>query len=123
MKTLNTIILLILLTTGSFAHNRFYVSGPVRSAETGEALIGVTVYDTLTNTGTITNQYGFYSLMLVKGKHVLKYSYLDYKSKVVEIDLTETTEFTIELAPKGHEMAETNIQIPSKRKREIVTEL
>ncbi len=40
------------------------ISGYVLDAKTGERLIGATVVDTYSGTGTVTNVNGFYSLTL-----------------------------------------------------------
>ncbi len=54
------------------------MSGYIRDAETGEDLIGVTVYDQLSKKGTITNAYGFYSLTLDADSIDLRITYIGY---------------------------------------------
>ena len=39
--------------------------------------------------GTITNEYGFYSLTLPKGNHILQINYLGYRTKKENIILNE----------------------------------
>jgi len=62
-------------------------SGYVKDSKNGEKLIGVNVYVKGTTTGTSTNEYGFYSLTLPKGKYELVASYIGYTPLIKEIDL------------------------------------
>src|SRR5205809_1943756 len=48
------------------------ISGYVRDAKSGEPVIGATVFYPEQNTGVNTDQYGYFSLTLSKGRHVLK---------------------------------------------------
>lgn len=63
LKYLKAMVFLPLL---SFSQN-VTVSGYLKDAETGETLIGATVYSTKTKTRASANTYGFYSLSLPKG--------------------------------------------------------
>lgn len=51
---------------------RATISGYVRDAKSGEPVIGATVLNMEQNTGVATDQYGYFSLTLPKGRHVLK---------------------------------------------------
>lgn len=66
---------------------RFTISGYVRDGETTESLIGATVYLKGTTVGTVTNEYGFYSLTLPKGIKRMEISYVGFASFSEEIDL------------------------------------
>ncbi len=68
---------------------KFTISGYLKDSETGEALIGATIAIKGTSTGTITNNYGFYSLSLPKGNYLLQFSYIGYESKLEEIQLNK----------------------------------
>lgn len=59
---------------------RATVCGYVSDAESGERLIGATVYDTVSHTGTVTNNAGFYSLTLPAGTHTLRAGYVGFNS-------------------------------------------
>lgn len=58
--------------------SRFTVSGFVEDAETGERLIGATVYDTRARSGTTTNAYGFFALTIRADSSHLQVAYLGY---------------------------------------------
>ena len=62
---LKRLLFLSLLTYfTSYSQNSFTLSGYVTEEESGESLIGVSVFDEKSLKGTTTNQYGFYSLTL-----------------------------------------------------------
>ena len=52
----------------SFSQNNITISGYVDEEESGEKLIGATIYDLKSGKGTITNDYGFFSLTLPNNK-------------------------------------------------------
>ena len=59
----------------AFAQEKHTISGYVKEAETGEYLIGATVYLQESMQGTTTNQYGFYSLTVNEGKYTIDFSF------------------------------------------------
>ena len=67
---------------------RWTVSGHVRDAQ-GETLINATVYDLTTHQGTLTNEYGYYSLTLSEGEHQLRITYVGYEQQTVSLKLTQ----------------------------------
>ena len=75
---------------------RFTLSGHVRDS-IGETLINATVYDLTTRQGTTTNEYGFYSLTLPEGEHLLRISYVGYTEQTVKTTLhkSHTIDFTL----------------------------
>ena len=56
----------LVLPIFSFSQNNITISGYVDEIESGEKLIGATIYDLISGKGTITNDYGFFSLTLPK---------------------------------------------------------
>jgi carboxypeptidase-like protein/TonB-dependent receptor-like protein len=48
------------------------ISGYIRDAKSGEPVIGASILNIEQNTGVTTDQYGYYSLTLLKGRHILK---------------------------------------------------
>lgn len=82
------------------------ISGYIKSAADGEALIGAGVFVEELKKGATTNEYGFYSLSIPKGKYVAKFLYLGYKSQVKNIDLDKDTQINIELVEESQETEE-----------------
>lgn len=78
---------------------RHTISGYVQDAETGEKLIGASVYDIERNLGTITNEYGFFSVTLPEGEVDFMVSYVGYTSYGEQIMLSRDIERIIELEP------------------------
>lgn len=63
--------------------SRITVSGTVRDAETGETLIGATIFAREMALGTTSNEYGFYALNLPAGTDslTLEFSYVGYHNE------------------------------------------
>lgn len=61
------------------------VSGYVRDKSTGESLIGVSVRDTLSYKGTISNNYGYYTFTTSDPEIRLQFSYVGYKPEIINI--------------------------------------
>ncbi len=63
------------------------MSGYVKDATTGEALIGSTVFLIELQAGTICNAFGFYSITVPKGTYTIDCSFVGYKQWTKNIDL------------------------------------
>jgi len=71
--------LFYLLPLFCFSQETITISGYMEEEETGEKLIGATIYDLKSQKGTITNDYGFFSLTIPKDSIHLKVSYIGFK--------------------------------------------
>jgi hypothetical protein len=85
------------------------VSGYVRDAGSGEALIGATVFVKETVTGTSSNQYGFYSLSLKGARYLLEFRYLGYQTVQKTIELDKDVLLNIDLVPEYKSLDEVVI--------------
>ena len=74
------------------------LSGYVKDAKTGEALIGVSIFIEKESKGVSTNVYGYYSISLNTGQYDVKYSYVGYSSVVKNIQFLEPIRLNIELS-------------------------
>lgn len=99
----------LLISAQLFAQEKHTLNGYVRDAETGEELIGVTVFVEELVTGTITNVYGFYALNLVPGTYNIVFSYIGYQPIKKQITLSENQELNINLPVAVTEMEEVVI--------------
>ena len=89
-------LLFLFANFASFAQN-YNISGFIREKQTGENLINANIYELSSMNGTISNEYGFFSLSLPKGKNSIVFSFIGYEKKVVEINLTSDTTLNVEL--------------------------
>ncbi len=75
------------------------VFGLVTDRSTGELLVGATVYDTVSKRGTVTNEYGFYSLRTGAQKPVLQCSYVGYQPTWQSLQHIPDTTLNFRLVP------------------------
>ena len=68
--------------------------------------MGATVFVSGTQTGVVTNEYGFYSLTLEKGTYNLVFQYLGFNLKKVELILDDDKSLNIELGESVDELEE-----------------
>ena len=89
------------LAAGLAAQPDGTIKGYVRDAANGETLTGATATVAGTTLGTVTNEYGFYSLTVPGGELELVASYLGYANatRTVTLELAATVDF--ELAEEG----------------------
>ncbi|MBA7572881.1 hypothetical protein ES708_14668 [subsurface metagenome] len=96
----------IFLSSGLSQHkasdqkNRFTLNGFIKD-EKGEALIGANIYVESIQSGTVSNPYGFYSLTLPEGIYLVRYSFLGFQSREIEINLHESANLNINLESKS----------------------
>ena len=96
MKFLSTLFLVFIIVFLSAQTNT--LSGYVKDAKTGEALIGATVYIPEESKGATTNVYGFYSITLNSAVHQVKYSYVGYDNVIKTIDFKDHIRINVELS-------------------------
>ena len=97
MKKKLLLLLLNCIAISLFAQVNYTISGYVKEAETGEYLIGATVYLQETMQGTSTNQYGFYSLTVKEGNYSIDFSFLGLESQEQKINLTSNKRINVSL--------------------------
>ena len=73
------------------------ISGFIKDVESGETLIGASVYVKELQKGATSNEYGFYSISIPPGTYNLEYSYIGFETIKKEVDLKENTTITIEM--------------------------
>ena len=77
----------------------YTISGYIKDETSGERLSYANVYDKKSGRGTVTNNYGFFSLPLVEGKVELVSSYLGYNSKIHRFSLEKNANLSFALKP------------------------
>ncbi len=93
---------------------RYTVSGHVRDAGTGEALIGATIMIKGLQKGTVSNVYGFYSLSIPPGEYILIYSYIGYSAQERIVNLKTDITIDIELREEIRQLEEVTIMTEGK---------
>ncbi|PLX12458.1 MAG: TonB-dependent receptor [Marinilabiliales bacterium] len=97
MKALTTFSILMILSLVALGQ-KHTISGYISDAQTGEKLIGASIYDKKSKSGTTSNTYGFYSLTLPADSINLFISYVGYQTvnKKIKLDrdVTQNIEFT-----------------------------
>lgn len=97
---------LFILGSSVFAQvKKLTISGTLRSNDTGELLLGATIYAGPMY-GTTTNEYGFYSLSLPPGNYILLAKYVGYQTDTAHIVLTQNSTLNIELKENASELGE-----------------
>jgi hypothetical protein len=84
-----SIVFLGLIFSSSFAQEKITISGYIRDSLSRETLIGASLQTKNPVKGISTNQYGYFSITLPKGRYVFLLSYVGYFPMEVEIDLQE----------------------------------
>lgn len=114
------ILLLSMLLSYLFANGQeFTISGSVTDKESGETLLGANIYSKESGKGAVTNEYGFFSLTLKKGKHTIVVSYLGYQEYIQEIDLLKNEKIEIQLKTDANALDEVVITSEKNTKSQV----
>jgi len=100
------ILLPLLLLTTILQAQDITLSGYIKDAANGEALIGATVYIPTLKQGTASNSYGFYSLTVPKGTYRLTVSYIGYITTEETVEANENQNITFSLKDNSKEIDE-----------------
>ncbi len=103
------ILIVIVLLSFPAISQKYTLSGYLKDANNGEELLYATVFVKNSSDGTITNEYGFYSLTLPKGTYIISYTYMGYVSKEIKINLNKNISKTIELNAQSNDIEEVII--------------
>lgn len=74
------IFFFLLSSLGLLAQQKYTLNGTISDNQSNETLIGVNIIVPKLQTGSVTNEYGFYSLTLPSGIYKIQLSYLGYKT-------------------------------------------
>ncbi|WP_341835477.1 TonB-dependent receptor [Chitinophaga pollutisoli] len=115
-RLLMHILLVLFAANTAFAQQRFTISGYVKDEKNGESLIGISIGKPGTSVGTVTNEYGFYSLTLPAGKHDIQFSYIGYQAQQFTIDLTSNKRMDVKLGQSDRQLNEVVISAKQQEK-------
>ena len=94
----------------AFSQRNVTLSGYVSDLDSDESLIGVSVLLPELNTGTITNEYGFFSLTLPAGVYTVQIRYLGFETLTRELSLNEDVNENFELTPQAEVLDEVIVE-------------
>jgi len=93
---------------------KYTISGTIRSAKTGETIIGATIriFNAASSplTGTTSNEYGFYSIILTPGDYQVEASSVGMKYKRTEVTLSGNTILNISLEEDTKDLQEVTVR-------------
>jgi len=101
MRKTTMFFLLLMLCPLAIFGQRFTISGYLTDNSTGEKLINANIYNAITRQGTVTNNYGFYSITLPSDSVYLTFSYVGYLPVVYKLLLNKDTTINMPLPLEG----------------------
>ena len=103
-------ILFYLVSFTIFSQEKFTVSGTVYDNASNETLIGVSIYFPDLNSGTTTNEYGFYSITLPEGVYKVQISYLGFTTLNETLNLSKKVTKNFKLNEETESLNEVVIE-------------
>ena len=113
MNLISRIVLLLFLSSFSwqtFGQEKFTISGTITDQSSNETLIGVNIIFPELQTGTTTNEYGFYSITIPQGTYKIQVSYLGFTTITETILLTENKTINYKLTESSEALDEIIIK-------------
>jgi len=120
------IVILFLITALCFKAyaQKLSLSGYLLDGESGEALVGANIYDLSSNTGTVSNKFGYYTLFLSRNtNYTLQVSFVGFKTSTLHINLSNDTLVNIRLQPDNISLNEVVIQSQGEERLEDRAEI
>jgi len=101
LKNVLNLAFLFFFSFPLFAQTSFTLSGYIKDSANGESLIGATLGIPALATGTVSNEYGFYSITLPEGEHEITISYIGYDALTQTLAFNKDQKLDFEIAPAG----------------------
>ena len=124
MKPIRTVLLTLVfscLALAGFAQAKHTISGYLKDAKTGEALIGATVrVKENPAIGTAANEYGFYSITLTDGAVTLIAASVGYAEQPIPLTVIKDQKQDIMLQPASSTEL-TEVKVSGKAKNDHIT--
>jgi len=111
--------MLLFASLSGIAQKRYTISGTVTDKATGESLIGATVSVEGAHEGTVTNEYGFFSISLPAASYTIYASYIGYARYAEKVVLDQDYKLKVPLVAEGNTLQE--VVVSDKAKNEAVT--
>ena len=104
------ILVMLGMAVSTFAQKNHTISGYIKDAKNGEVIPGVTVLIKETKTGTVSNEYGFYSLSAPTGQYTLVFRGIGYGEVTKQIDLTKDVVLSQELGEENKQLETVKVE-------------
>ena len=104
MKNYIVLSVFIVLAFAKAYSQKATLSGTVIEEGSGETMLNVNVIITELKTGTITNEYGYYSITLPTGTYKIQYTSIGYATIEREVSLEGNVKLNISLKEQGEEL-------------------
>lgn len=114
MQHLSILLSFLAFSFCAMSQESFTISGTITSQQTGETIIGASVKVAGRTTGTVSNEYGFYSLTLPRGNYQLEISSVGLQLKKMDVELNKNTTLHISLADIDKTMEAVTVTATSK---------
>ena len=83
--------LALMISVPAIAQKKVTVSGYVQDAQSSETLLGAIIQNRMSNVGTTTNSFGFYTITMPAGQVKLRCSYVGYGGEELNFQLDRDT--------------------------------
>lgn len=124
MKFKNVILLFaVFICLGAYPQQIHTLSGYVYDEQSGENLIGVTLYFPGLKKGAVTNNYGYFSISLPQGSHLVQFRYIGYQQLEKELQVDKDLRLDFKLKEENLELDEVTVKANSGTKRVQNTQL
>lgn len=97
----NTGVGYLIFPDPELSNRQFTIYGTITDARSGERLIAAAVRDSLARGGTLSNEYGLYTLTAPGGRRRIQFSYVGYAPRKLEFVLSRDTTLNVRLQPAG----------------------
>ena len=122
IKTFLIFLISLLTVTHANAQSQYVLSGNISDATSGENLTGATiVVEEISNTGGITNTYGFYSITVPEGRYSIRFQFIGYKTITIPLEVNKNIILDIELERAVFELGK--VEVTSERADKNISSL
>ncbi len=115
----NFIAICLLLIPAFVTAQNITVRGTVKDKQNGENIFGASIYVEGTTIGSMTNEYGFYSITLPKGENTIIVSFVGYKTIYKQINGEANITLNFEAEPESTQLSEVVIDGGKSKKVNI----
>ncbi len=110
-------IIFSIVQISMFAQEKVTLSGIITDANSGETLFGVNIYmESDPTIGATTNEYGFYSITLLKGEHTIIVSFITYNSISAQLELADNMAKNFEMQESEESLDEVVLVAKTQNK-------